>query len=395
MTTFQRLDQALRMWEDLWFLVGMRMSLEAARRDAPAQLLGPVAEYRQFRAYLRSLTSESKLTDFPEKRFVGFNYPQFQQIAWPLCGSAAHPVLPCALMSWTINSRRVFHVTPELQVLLNATDLDGITWGDVSLPFDSFAVSLELPVEDDLGRKYDCLLFGLQPDYRLIRSTTTLSSCMLFGEDLSKYHPITGDQKRDMEEWLLQRDLRELRQQYDALTARFVRHRDASQSFFASRDLSSAPVLESTAASVTPDGSLNGQPKDQPHLGTALRIVAGLCLYLQTLPIKSPNRSEWHKPEYGGQKIDKRLITNDAQVCMVSCSHKLSAQELEVLGGEHGFKKRSLYELCAHFRRGHWRRPPGQGSNPDAPKTVWVRPTLVRRDRLHDGALPGGSTIVL
>lgn len=53
--------------------------------------------------------------------------------------------------------------------------------------------------------------------------------------------------------------------------------------------------------------------------------------------------------------------------------------------------QRSYHELCAHFRRGHWRRPPGQGDDPTASKTVWVRPTLVRRDRLPEGALPGGS----
>jgi len=51
-----------------------------------------------------------------------------------------------------------------------------------------------------------------------------------------------------------------------------------------------------------------------------------------------------------------------------------------------------LWEVKPHWRRGHWRRKPGWQAYVEAgqkPPLTFVRPTLVRRDRLADG--PEGS----
>lgn len=53
-----------------------------------------------------------------------------------------------------------------------------------------------------------------------------------------------------------------------------------------------------------------------------------------------------------------------------------------------------LYEVRPHWRRGHWRRKPGWQAYVEAgqkPPLTFVRPVLVRRDRLADG--PQGSTV--
>lgn len=83
-------------------------------------------------------------------------------------------------------------------------------------------------------------------------------------------------------------------------------------------------------------------------------------------------------------------MTNDADVCTVSSIYRLTPEERKLIG-DHAVSRRGTVELCAHFRRGHWRRPPGKGDDPTAEKTVWVRPTLVCRDRLAAGSMPGGN----
>jgi hypothetical protein len=50
------------------------------------------------------------------------------------------------------------------------------------------------------------------------------------------------------------------------------------------------------------------------------------------------------------------------------------------------------YEMRTHWRQGYWSRKPGEGHDPNAEKSVWHRPTLVRKDRLpQDFGLPGGT----
>ena len=121
----------------------------------------------------------------------------------------------------------------------------------------------------------------------------------------------------------------------------------------------------------------------------AIRIALGLCIYLSTLPSTTPHRSEWQK--HRGER-DRKAITDGAEICTVSSIFKLTTEEKEIVRQMHG---RATVELSAHFRRGHWRRPPGQGQNPKAMKTVWVRPCLVRKDKLEEGQIVGGAVTQL
>jgi len=125
-----------------------------------------------------------------------------------------------------------------------------------------------------------------------------------------------------------------------------------------------------------------------------IRVVVGMCLYLKTLPSGSPHQSEWRPVPRSGLP-DPKAISNEAQVCTVSSCYKLTTQERVMLGLEGTKQEKALYELSCHFRAGHWRRPPGMGSDPTAPKTVHVRPCIVRKDRLQEGELPGGSGAIV
>jgi hypothetical protein len=64
---------------------------------------------------------------------------------------------------------------------------------------------------------------------------------------------------------------------------------------------------------------------------------------------------------------------------------------MSAMGGNQEDQRQARFELSCPFREGHWRRPPGKGDDPTAPRTVHVRPCIVRRDRLpkDGGLLPG------
>jgi hypothetical protein len=127
----------------------------------------------------------------------------------------------------------------------------------------------------------------------------------------------------------------------------------------------------------------SSSPADQ-----GFRLIAAFCLYLLSLPPGDPNRSEWTKPPKQG-KPDPRAITNDALICNVTSTFTLSAEERTVFLDPG--PRRHGPELSTHFRRGHFRRRPGEGNDPAAPKMILVKPALVRGDRLREGELPAGA----
>lgn len=119
------------------------------------------------------------------------------------------------------------------------------------------------------------------------------------------------------------------------------------------------------------------------------RIVFGLLLYLQSRPAEELMPKGWVKSVFERTIGRNNLIRLPSEVCEVRSIYQLSDIERKaikpLLRGIHT-------ELGVHYREGHWRRPPGKGQDPNYPKTVWVRPTIVRSDKLADGGLPGGCT---
>ena len=129
----------------------------------------------------------------------------------------------------------------------------------------------------------------------------------------------------------------------------------------------------------------------------AWRIVYGLCLYLTSLPKNSVNMGTWEpvqKQNRPSATPDLSAITDESLICSVSSIRKLSHEDRELLFNQHSGHKGG-YEVRAHFRMGHWRRPPRTAQDSEQQKTVWVQPTLVRRDRLPEGAIPHGTQLNL
>lgn len=406
-STVERLEQVLCAWEDHWFGCNAAVQIKAGlmgRITSSAQspnFDGPLGNFYKFRNYLKSLSDMTDIRKFDRTRFLGDGSRNPGLAFFVKKTNYSLHTFPVALASWTISSRRIFHIAADLQVLLNSTSLDGVLWRDVSIPFKSFAVSLEIPIIDHRGAKYDCILFGEEPRYGKGWDNPPYTGVRLFhakfGGGGRHFSP---DCRND-----IMHAMQNGRWEHAQKTLEYASNETNPFfpirlcTFFLDDKARDFPVTTHATDLSVDDRPKEFQhralPEESIHFDAALRIVVGLCLYLQTLPPKSSARSDWKKYDRQGKKPDPKAITNDAQICMVSCLHKLTAEEREITGDNKLMRKKSLYELCAHFRRGHWRRPPGQGHIPDAPRIVWVRPTLVRRDRLVEGQLPGGAITLL
>ena len=120
-----------------------------------------------------------------------------------------------------------------------------------------------------------------------------------------------------------------------------------------------------------------------------MRIVLGLCLYLNTLEGRSTKRvnpmPKWER----AHSTDPRTLLVESEVLTVTGENILSSddQRFYSLMKEKGLSV-ALKEMGVHFRSAHWRRPPGKGDDRTAPKTVRVRSCYVRPDRLPPEGLP-------
>jgi hypothetical protein len=134
-----------------------------------------------------------------------------------------------------------------------------------------------------------------------------------------------------------------------------------------------------------------------PDWEYAMRIAVGLALYFRSSPVVpqqddrpvdiADNREEERRPPVGPSPgindADQVLYVRES----VPFDRDITRHVADVLRNDPTDTKR---QLNWHFRQGYWRRPTGSGNDPDCPKTVWVAPTIVRRDRMPAQGLPLG-----
>lgn len=391
----RQLEQLLQLWEDACFTLANCQRAHDAAGQVPtkqAPLVGPFLHALEFRDYLLTAKAGDRETDGFE-RFEGedHDWAEIIKVIGPLWS------VPLSLRAWITASRRVYSLTEELQALLGVTSVRDLFWNDIRWPFDSFAVRLATPLPDRYGILHDTVLVDIEnADYSGPHGTYWLR-IMLLPQGLESYNGMRSFERDHI------RDLMRRRQWLKAAKAcdRIYQRMDEAifPSPFGMPVLSTVPILVTepfvSAYQISArhtdelrDGS--GIP-EEPLRDTVSRILVGLVLYLQTLPPGDAHSSAWNRPL---ESIpDPKAICAGAEVCLVKSRHRLSAEELAA------FRSTQLthtgLERCAHFRCGHWRRPPGRGHIPEATKTVHVRPTLVRRDRLRPGEIPGGAESIL
>ena len=381
-TTIRRLEQALQLWERHFYGINCVSRLETMFGQTPnVPIFGPVEHWKRLRAYLlRSMDDEFGVELFNTERI-----PEVEKHTVVFL-----QMLPWALALWTRNSRRVYHLNAEIQKLILLTSLEGVAWGSVPLPFDSFAVTFEVPIIDSYGYEYDSIIFN--------KSESGHLDFYAFCTSLERVQPVSDFTFTQIERAISARRianvvhrLKEIDKDINGAVIGNVIHIGSTD-----------PKLENVFIADIDAGShihvVDSKPDDKDSkrknaiTDTVFlsRLVAGLCLYLRTVPSGSPHVSSWTKqPASKGNELTTD-ITREADVCLVTSMYTLDHDEHALLANVRRFDAKSFHELSAHFREGHWRRPPGHGHDPNAVKTVHVRPTIVRADRRVAGTLIGG-----
>jgi hypothetical protein len=293
----------------------------------------------------------------------------------------------------------MFRLTDDLQLLLEGTDLGDFRVSDIPWPFDSFVVLLARPIETMCNAWVDAIL--VSRGNQLLHPSQPYVEIQLLPTVLDQREYLPQYAIRDMEDALAKKRVSRLRKLFDRWSPaadpllRTIFPISPSLDIGVSRSALSMAKISAPLA----EDCLDPHIEHYPHWDLALRIVAGLALHLTTISGHSRHAPTWTRPDT--HTLDFQAVVSDALVCEVSSTHILSANERQNLR-EAIDDERSVAigkttsdcasrEVRAHYRRGYWRRAPGSGNDPNAPKCIHVRPTLVRSDRLPQGAAPQGA----
>jgi hypothetical protein len=363
----QRLEEVLQVWEEVRLHTRLRLYGIRFEKGEKNLKKPPVLIDDDFRNFLLTVRQD---TEF-DSRFL----PDPSEALDPTMAGYYATDAQC-LFSWTGHSRRVYKIPREMQQLLVHTSLGGVRWSEVKLPFDSFAITLDEPVPWSDGA-VDCIVVN-----RVGEKGLFIHGSGPGYKPWSKMGPLQLAKLRDSfqpKKWNLFVKLMEERQEFLHVHAPMT-------CYFASKE--EDQVIEESHHGIEEVFENAGSPfaPNENQARDVFRIVAGLCLYITSLPGSVTRVGEVQKLQMGG--VDRKAITNGAEITTVANFYSLSK-------GEEGFvrmvEQSRSGEVPAHWRRGFWRRPNGMGHIPDAARTIWVRPTLVRADRLPENGVPGGT----
>jgi len=374
-----RLEELLRIWENTFFVDSVLTREGLLTQDkVVVPHTGPLKHWRSLRAHLLEVGGGAV---YDQERF-SLSDPLLKKVY------SEHASFPHFLAEWTRSSRRVFHLTEELQALLLAMSLGEMRWTDILLPFDSFMITLERPILCGV-EPFDAMLVvrihhedpGQAGIHVKLISQSIQDVKALSDIDKRAWESTVRKGRSTMDRRMSLRGSRDGTLSLEATIAWTL-----LENLLAAVPLSEGVDTEFRKQEARPEGPLSEQ-QIASTMNLGFQLLAGLCLYLVSLPPGSPHRSEW-RPGTSPGKPDPRSITQTSRVCDLTSSFTLSSEERDAyLGKPHAAGS----EKSVHFRRGHFRRARGSGHDPTAPKVVLVRPTLVRADRLVEGAIPGGS----
>ncbi|MEI8328332.1 MAG: hypothetical protein WCG02_04340 [Candidatus Taylorbacteria bacterium] len=373
-----RLEAMLRFWEQTLFLAECDCAVAAPAIDHLRT--GAVVNWRDLRKAI--LTSKKN----------GFNLERFtipdEVISNEFNHGGTYQYIPAMVHSWSHSSRRVYSLSETLQKTLEMTSVGRVTWDDIHPPFPCFAVSLPIPITWKFGNNIDTIIVEFSGKaLSMIAIGNEMDAVKFLGKKLTER---LDDALRHSRTGKLEKLLKEVRED------RF--------NYIPQNQMISTGIVGPVRDTVLPQSAdhLLVYERDEQFAADdsflelwmpVYRIVLGLCLHLELSDRKTmttTSASGWtpvDKPT-----IDRRAIIDGAQLCSVDHETKLTADEegIFVLIRKKGAAAASR-ELSSHFRSAYWRRPPGMGEDPSAPKSVRVRWTIVNERRLPEDALPPGT----
>jgi hypothetical protein len=368
-----RLEQALREMEQFAYLRRMKTIVASNLKLWADRVEGPLEHFPEFRQHL--LRCREPGEEFDAERFSWL--PHIRGLPMP------YYKLPECLYEWTKQSRRVYQIQPEPHPDITNIPIEGLRWRDIKWPFSSFGVRFAEPFFGPGGLQFDFVLFSIIDNEPYGKDLVFLG----MGPELDSIGFLSEREKK--------------------LLSRLVSEEKWVKAFEYIAELGDRYKFESTYLGLQVGGMYGDNlvtapmtvPQDinmpgYPYLGRPVhdpatyyeitRFVVRLALYLTHLPTRIVRNIPWVPME---TTEDPTAVTDAAEVCTITTFHKIQAanqqQPRENRGG---------WEMPYHDHPGYYRRPPGKGNDPNWPKTVWVPPYEVRRDRKPlRPAVPGGG----
>lgn len=297
--------------------------------------------------------------------------------------------VPAELNQWSLSSRRVYSLSADLQLLLEATTLEKLCYSDIHLPFPSFGISLATPFR--MVGEASCDFILVTSDVKSIKLRYLGKSCdrtQRVPQKLVERASAALTAGRAIEQKRIFEEMGRYCEGYTSTATYFLM--EGNLRIPATPALFPLESFINLRKSETKEGlaqALNDLVMSDPKY--PITLVIGLGLYLKGLSSKpSARHANWNGP--GLANVDPRTIVSDSQVCSVGYEGTISEYDRQFVAliREKGLE-RAIKEMGVHFRSAHWRRPVGLGQDPTASRTVRVSSTMVRPDRLPtEGVTP-------
>jgi len=384
-----RMEQLLQMWENKMQLVEGVIAMEAefdGKPEARESLSGSLVNWRNIRKALLSRKPLDKkafsITDYALGKFFD--------------SSAVYTYVPEIMSLWSRTSRRIYCPTPDMQRSLELTSLGKVSWNDIHPPFPSFGLVLPLPISWQHGE-------AVRPDidFIYVQFEANKVLIMTLGKDFDTRLYLPEKRSAAMSQALKAGDLTGLARMSAELSVRYY-GTPAIHFMIMGKD-SLEPIAdeldEEIMTLVTEDGKQSKKEEVMPdYWKLIVRIVAGLCLHLETSSkerVTAPRvkTSKWAglAPLMRGAK----MVTAESQVCSIDTVRPLSPVEREMHGLLRNAGSKAV-SMSVHFRSAHWRKKAGTAKDPKAPKCVHVDWAIVNEHHLNgESGLPMGSLVAV
>lgn len=323
-----------------------------------------------------------------------------------------YQTFPFEFFEWSRKSRRVFEIPADLQHAFATAAFPNITWADVLMPFDSFAVKLATPlvVEDRPGKwtQYDTILvskitfhdlqgkpsqlivrvlgptFDGEKEPRLqekdFRRVSLLAKRGQENEAMEKLKKMWAERSGSLKSTPGWRNL--VLHSYKTPN----RHLEIETEHFIKR-------LDSDTRQKIKGGIEEATWRAEPS-SWAAKIAVGVMLYLQSLsntPLPWREQRQPHRSQKGSRGVTG-IITSPEYICAIVGRGIIDPSTYGL--NDPNKHEGSQFFVRPHWRRAHMRRSPG--SAPNAPKDVKVPPVLVREDLVPlFGIISGTKTKIL
>jgi len=377
-TATQRMDELLNHWEKSYFM------LEVFNNHKNKLLFEkPCPDINVFRKFLLTTATKSHANKSASDFIPGSDksLTELYEEAYSVCTS---------IMSWNHYSRRIFHLQPNMQMLLDATSLKNIKWKSIKFPFNAFLVGLSEPLVADNGAVYDSFLFTRIDEFMPDTSSEVWEIRLLPQVLAGRKRMRQTDPKRIWRNLNGTKDEFEFGKKY--LTKKYLDpKKDVTMpvQHIVLDDLLEQNVMDFLKEFKEPRHGLKNYPVD-----SAFHILINLCLYLENFPSSITKQHKQftvkkHRKKGGKKNTSKKTFVDElTDLFTVSCKFNMNKSTMDELAKFVKSSKAS-HEKRAHWRRAHWRRKPNCGNIPFeyAPKD-WFPMKLINAHRLPENTLP-------